>query len=62
MSATEPTTAVGTTVLFENQRVWVWELRLAPGETCPPHRHRAGPHRAAPRVGHRSPPAPPATA
>lgn len=39
MSNTEPTTAVGTAVLFENQRLRVWELLLAPGETCAPHRH-----------------------
>ncbi|HKD87679.1 MAG TPA: hypothetical protein VKB62_04050 [Streptosporangiaceae bacterium] len=30
---------VGTTMLFENDRVRVWEMRLAPGETCTPHRH-----------------------
>lgn len=30
---------VGTTVLFENDRVRVWEMVLAPGETCQPHRH-----------------------
>lgn len=31
---------VGTSVLFENDRVRVWEMTLEPGETCPPHRHR----------------------
>ena len=31
--------AVGTKLLFENERVRVWDLRLAPGETLPAHRH-----------------------
>ena len=31
---------VGTTVLFENDRVRVWEMTLEPGETCALHRHR----------------------
>jgi beta-alanine degradation protein BauB len=30
---------VGTNILFENSRVRVWEMVLAPGETCPPHGH-----------------------
>ena len=30
---------VGTKVLFENERVRVWELRLAPGEHSEVHRH-----------------------
>jgi beta-alanine degradation protein BauB len=30
---------VGTSVLFENDRVRVWELRLAPGERSAIHRH-----------------------
>ncbi len=30
---------VGTKVLFENERVRVWELRLAPGEESDVHRH-----------------------
>ena len=30
---------VGTRLLFENDRVKVWELRLAPGEESPIHRH-----------------------
>jgi len=30
---------VGSKVLFENDRVRVWELRLAPGEESPVHRH-----------------------
>lgn len=27
-------------MLFENERVRVWEMVLGPGETCSPHRHR----------------------
>jgi len=34
-----PTDPVGTSVLFENSRVRVWEMVLAPGQTCPPHSH-----------------------
>jgi predicted metal-dependent enzyme (double-stranded beta helix superfamily) len=30
---------VGTTVVFENDRVRVWQVRLAPGEQGPVHRH-----------------------
>lgn len=30
---------VGTTLLFENDRVRVWEMTLAPGQACVPHRH-----------------------
>jgi quercetin dioxygenase-like cupin family protein len=30
---------VGTRLLFENDRVRVWDLRLAPGESTPLHRH-----------------------
>ena len=30
---------VGTRLLFENDRVRAWELRLAPGEDSPAHRH-----------------------
>ena len=30
---------VGTEVVFENERVRVWQLRLAPGEDSPVHRH-----------------------
>jgi len=30
---------VGTRLLFENDRVKGWELRLAPGEDSAPHRH-----------------------
>ena len=30
---------VGTTLLFENDRVRVWDLRLEPGESTGMHRH-----------------------
>jgi quercetin dioxygenase-like cupin family protein len=30
---------VGTKVLYENERVRIWELRLAPGEESAIHRH-----------------------
>ncbi|MET0342398.1 MAG: cupin [Polyangiales bacterium] len=30
---------VGTRLLFENERVRVWEMRLAPGASCELHRH-----------------------
>ena len=30
---------VGTRLLFENERVRVWDLRLAPGESTAIHRH-----------------------
>ena len=39
MTEAEASTAVGTEVLFENERVRVWEMLLGPGETCVPHRH-----------------------
>jgi hypothetical protein len=26
-------------VIFENERVRIWEMRMAPGESGPPHRH-----------------------
>jgi quercetin dioxygenase-like cupin family protein len=32
-------TAVGTRLLFENDRVRVWDLQLAPGESTGLHRH-----------------------
>jgi hypothetical protein len=34
-----PTEPVGTVLLFQNDHVRVWEMILAPGETCQPHRH-----------------------
>ncbi len=38
--STEPTEQVGTRLLFENERVRVWDLALAPGESLPKHIHR----------------------
>lgn len=38
--ATPPTELVGTRLLFENDRVRVWDLALAPGETLEKHIHR----------------------
>jgi SAM-dependent methyltransferase len=35
-----PLEQVGSAVLFENDRVRVWEMTLDPGETCDLHRHR----------------------
>lgn len=34
-----PAEPVGTTLLFENDRVRVWEMVLGPGQACEPHRH-----------------------
>ena len=39
MTHPEASTAVGTTILFENDRIRVWEMVLAAGESCPTHRH-----------------------
>ena len=36
----EPTEQVGTQLLFENDRVRVWDLSLAPGESLEKHIHR----------------------
>jgi len=38
--ATEPTERVGTRLMFENNRVRVWDLALAPGESLAKHIHR----------------------
>ena len=38
---TPPADEVGTKVLFENERVRVWDLALAPGESLAKHIHRA---------------------
>jgi hypothetical protein len=38
--ATPPADEVGTKVLFENERVRVWDLALAPGESLAKHIHR----------------------
>lgn len=39
MSETGYPSAVGSTVLFENDRVRVWEMILQPGEHCEYHQH-----------------------
>jgi len=39
VTETDASTAVGTELLFENERIRVWEMLLDPGETCLPHRH-----------------------
>jgi beta-alanine degradation protein BauB len=31
---------VGTRLLFENERIRVWDITLEPGESLPLHRHR----------------------
>lgn len=36
---TSPSSNVGTKLLFENDRVRVWEIKLGPGERAPFHRH-----------------------
>ena len=36
----EPSENVGTKLLFENERVRVWDLALAPGEALEKHVHR----------------------
>jgi hypothetical protein len=38
--ATEPSTEVGTRLMFENDRVRVWDLVLAPGESLAKHVHK----------------------
>lgn len=38
--ATEPTEYVGTELMFENERVRVWDLALGPGESLAKHIHR----------------------
>jgi hypothetical protein len=38
--ATPPTEQVGTRLLYENERVRVWDLALAPGESLAKHIHR----------------------
>jgi len=34
-----PTDAVGTQLLFENERIRVWDLALLPGQSLAPHVH-----------------------
>jgi predicted metal-dependent enzyme (double-stranded beta helix superfamily) len=38
-TTSQPSAQVGTKLLFENDRVRVWDLRLAPGERTGLHRH-----------------------
>ena len=38
-SSTAPRPEVGTKLLFENERIRVWDLALAPGEWLETHRH-----------------------
>lgn len=38
---TQPTEQVGTRVMFENDRIRVWDLSLAPGESLAKHIHRS---------------------
>jgi hypothetical protein len=40
LTMAEPSEQVGTRVLFENERVRVWDLALAPGESLEKHIHR----------------------
>ena len=40
LAAAPGNTTVGTTLLFENDRVRVWDITLEPGERLPFHRHR----------------------
>lgn len=37
----EPSADIGTELLFENDLVRVWEMRLEPGQTMPYHVHRS---------------------
>jgi quercetin dioxygenase-like cupin family protein len=39
MDSTTVASEVGTKLLFENERVRVWDLRLAPGQSTGMHRH-----------------------
>jgi hypothetical protein len=39
MTTQQPSHRVGTQILFENDRVRVWEMALAPGEASEFHRH-----------------------
>jgi hypothetical protein len=39
LTESEPSAAVGSSVLFENSAVRVWQMTLAPGEACEFHRH-----------------------
>jgi beta-alanine degradation protein BauB len=37
--STAPLGDVGTKLLYEDDRVRIWEIKLQPGEETPPHRH-----------------------
>ena len=37
---TEPSPSVGTQLMFENDRIRVWDLSLAPGQSLAKHIHR----------------------
>jgi hypothetical protein len=39
MAESEASAEVGTGLLFENDRIRVWEMILGPGASCEPHRH-----------------------
>src|SRR6476620_7983219 len=41
MKQSHPSHRVGTRLLFENDRVRVWEMRLVPGESCERHIHES---------------------
>jgi predicted metal-dependent enzyme (double-stranded beta helix superfamily) len=40
LARAEENVQIGTTLLFENDRIRVWELKLGPGERVPFHHHR----------------------
>jgi beta-alanine degradation protein BauB len=40
LAAADGNAAVGSRLLFENERIRVWSIDLAPGERLPFHRHR----------------------
>ena len=39
MAMSEVTTSIGTELLFENDRIRVWDMTLQPGQESPLHRH-----------------------
>lgn len=39
MTTTEPSSAVGSAIIFENDHVRVWEMTLEPGQACEMHQH-----------------------
>jgi oxalate decarboxylase/phosphoglucose isomerase-like protein (cupin superfamily) len=40
LAAAEENLEIGTALLFENDRIRAWEVKLAPGERVPFHHHR----------------------